>query len=208
MKFYKYLLNSALLLLFLLCIPKTYCQLLSDGELAQRHLYTSLEEALKEPEKVYRLELVRAKKLDTLPDAVFKLKNLQVLTIKSSQLLQLNGRISEFSNLQYLNLDHNRIVMLPNTLGDLKHLKTLIISRNYIEMLPDSIGKLTTLRLLNAWGNDLYVLPESISLLYNTLQELDLRQINFRRNELETIEHQLPKTKVLYTDLCDCERKK
>ncbi|MDR2979105.1 MAG: hypothetical protein LBV02_01485 [Bacteroidales bacterium] len=74
-----------------------------------------------------------------------------------------------------------------------------------IDVLPENIGLLTNLQELNAWGTYLYALPHSIMQLENSLQKIDLRQISFRRPEIETIENQLPKTEILYTNICDCK---
>jgi len=180
-------------------------QLLSSEELARQKIFTSLEDALRAPDNVYRLTLKRLKKTDSLPETVFLLKNLQELTVTKSKLQTINKKIAQLIYLQYLNLDHNHLVKLPDELTCLVHLKKLIISRNMVYKLPEAIGKMTALTEIIAWGNDLYSLPESIVTLAKTLQILDLRQISFRKSEIEKIELQLPNTKILYTNLCDCQ---
>ena len=201
MKHYAFLIVNILLLSSL----KTNAQLLSSAELAQQKVFTSLEEALREPDKVFRLTLKRLKKTDSLPDEIFLLKNLQELTVISSKLQVINRDIEKLPYLQYLNLDHNRLVKLPDELTGLVHLKKLVICRNMIYKLPETIGNMTVLREIVAWGNDLYSLPESITALSETLKILDLRQIAFHKAEIEKIESQLPKTEILYTNLCDCQ---
>ena len=180
-------------------------QLLSKEELSQQKIFTSLEDALREPDKVYRLTLKRLKKIDSLPEEIFLLKNLQELFVINSKLQTINKNINQLFYLQYLNVDKNRLVKLPDELTDLVHLKNLVICRNMIYKLPENIGIMTNLQEIIAWGNDLYSLPESIIVLAESLQILDLRQISFRRSEIEKIESQLPKTKILYTNLCDCQ---
>ena len=178
---------------------------MSSEELTKQKIFTSLEEALREPDKVYRLTLKRLKKTDSLPEEIFLLKNLQELTVINSKLQTVNRNIAQFAYLQYLNLDHNRLVKLPDELTHLVHLNKLIICRNMLYKLPEAIGNMTSLREIIAWGNDLYSMPESIATLSETLQLLDLRQISFRKSEIEKIEMQLPNTKILYTNLCDCQ---
>ena len=204
MKWYIFLIANILLL----CLFNTQAQQLSNEELIQQKIFTSLEEALREPDKVYRLILKKLKKIDSLPDEIFLLKNLQELTVTKSKLQIINKNIDQLIFLQYLNVDHNRLVSLPDELTSLLHLKKLIISRNLIYKLPETIGNMTALREIVAWGNELYNLPESITMLAKTLQILDLRQINFRKSEIEKIEKQLPYTEILYTNLCDCHDKR
>lgn len=191
------------ILLFSLCLS-LHAQLLSPQELSQMPEYTSLDEALKNPESVYRLKLKGQKKWDSIPEKLFKLKNLQELTIIRSGVMKVNRNISQLQNLQYLDISRNRLVSLPNELTQLSELKTLIINRNMIETLPDSIGNLKKLEKIDAWDNRLYVFPKSISKLAETLKEVDLRQIPLREEELVDMEHLLPKTKIFYTSLCEC----
>lgn len=206
MKFFNFSLNSILFFVgaFILYFTAS-AQPLSQEELLNMPIYTSLESALKEPEKVYRLQLKGSFKMDSLPDAIFEFSNLQELTVKRCRLLILNSRIKQLQHLQYLNLDHNRLVSLPEELCLLPALKILVISRNMIHSLPENIGKMQVLTEIVAWENPLYVLPESITALSETLKIIDLRQIGFKRTEIEKIEKQLPKTNILYTNLCDCK---
>ena len=204
MKWYAFLIINILLLSSF----NTKAQLLSREELDRKKIFTSLQEALQEPDNVYRLSLKRLKKTDSLPDEIFLLKNLQELTVTKSKLQKINRNIAQLTNLQYLNLDHNRLVKLPDELTCLVHLKKLVISRNMIYKLPEATGNMTALLEIVAWGNELYRLPESITALSETLKKLDLRQISFRKHEIEKIESQLPKTKILYTNLCDCQNKR
>lgn len=171
-------------------------------------VYTSLERALQDTGKVYRLRLKSLPVKDSLPEQLFQLTELRELTVKGCRLCSVSKRIGELTKLQYLNLDRNKLVRLPESIGNLRDLKTLIISRNKIEMLPDAIGKIDSLTLIDAWNNPMYVLPDSISAISNTLKTLDLRQIPLRKAELEAMEKLLPKTKILFTDICECENRR
>lgn len=168
-------------------------------------VYTSLEEALVEPQNVYRLKLTKLAQRDSLPEELFQLTELRELTIKGCRLCIVNQKISLLTHLQYLNLDHNKLVRLPESIGMLQDLRTLVVSRNLLETFPDAIAKLKNLVTIDAWDNPLYVLPESISQLENTLQTLDLRQIPITKSEYEAMERLLPKTQILFTDICECE---
>ena len=168
-------------------------------------VYSSLEEALQEPQNVYRLKLTKLAQRDSLPEELFKLTELRELTIKGCRLCIVNQKINLLTHLQYLNLDHNKLVRLPESIGMLQDLRTLVVSRNLLETFPDAIAKLKNLVTIDAWDNPLYVLPESISQLASTLQTLDLRQIPITKSEYEAMERLLPKTQILFTDICECE---
>lgn len=170
--------------------------------------YTSLEEALQDPQHVYRLKLTKLEKRDSLPNELFTLTELRELTVKGCRLCVLNQDIHKLTKLQYLNLDKNKLVRLPETIGLLSELRFLSISRNLLETLPDSISKLNKLSTIDAWDNPLYILPESIHKLKNTLQVLDLRQIPLTKKEYEEMEKILPNTKILFTEICECENRR
>lgn len=171
-------------------------------------VYTSIEDALKATSPVYRLKITKLPKRDSLPEDLFQLTELRELTVKGCKLNVLNQRIRELKHLQHLNLEHNKLLRLPEEIGELTDLRTLIVNRNILETFPESIQKLHNLVYIDAWDNPLYVLPESISKLENTLRTLDLRQIPLTKWELEAMERLLPKTDILFTDICECENRR
>lgn len=177
-------------------------QHLSADSLKLQPVYTTLESALENPKQVYRLKLKI--KADSLPEELFALTNLQELTVSRCKLNVLNERIGELTNLEHLDVMGNHLVRLPESIGNLRKLKTLIICRNLIEYLPESISNLHVLTYIDAWENPLYTLPESISALKETLQTIDLRQIDLRDWELEKMEELLPSTDIKVTSTCDC----
>lgn len=166
--------------------------------------YKSLDDALKNPEQVYRLKLVNKHRMDSLPEKLFQLTNLRELTVKGCKLNVLNQRISDLKKLVYLNVSCNHLVRLPESIGDLPSIKALVISRNNIVELPNGIGNLNTLELIDAWDNPLYVLPDSISKLAETLKIMDLRQISIKNEEFEAMQKLLPKTNIMATSYCEC----
>lgn len=169
-------------------------------------VYKSIDEALMHADKAYRLKLVNKRRMDSLPDKIFQLKNLRELTVKGCKLLVLNQRICELDKLIYLNVGSNRLVRLPESIGEMKELKGLVISKNKIYELPESIGKMSKLEIVDAWDNPLYVLPASITQLSETLKIFDLRQVAIRQSELDQMEKLLPNTNILTTSFCDCTK--
>ncbi len=170
--------------------------------------YTSLDEALAEPQQVYRLKLSKLPVRDSLPETLFQLTELRELTVKGCRLCVLNRNICKLSRLELLNLDKNKLVRLPEAIGRLKRLRNLIVSRNLLETLPDSVAEMESLEYVDAWGNPLYVLPESVTALKHTLKVLDLRQIPLTKSEYEAMEVLLPYTEILFTDICECENRR
>lgn len=171
-------------------------------------VYTSLEEALQEPEKVYRLKLNKLSNRDSLPEELFQLTELRELTVKGCRLCIVNQNIAKLQRLQILNLDKNKLLRLPESIGALQDLRLLVVSRNILETFPDAISKLKCLTSIDAWDNPLYVLPESITALQKTLKTLDLRQIPLTKLEYEAMEALLPETEILFTDICECENRR
>ena len=78
----------------------TNAQRLSEAQLKEKPVFTSLEEALKNPDEVYRLKL--RYKGDSLPEEIFQLTRLQELHAQRCKLAVLNSRIGELQNLEYL----------------------------------------------------------------------------------------------------------
>src|SRR4051812_5836167 len=108
--------KAQVLLLVLCCFSGlAHAQLLDSLSLDTTTAFTSLEEALKQPENVIKLSL-RRKKLKVFPPEIFK-----------------------FPNLQYLDLSKNDIEELPSEIGNLKNLQTLIMSKNELTTVPAEI---------------------------------------------------------------------
>lgn len=208
MKYCKYLIISVFITFLCVCVFDLNAQKVRYGYSQDDDgtVYKSIDEALLHADKVYRLKLVNKRRMDSLPEKIFQLKNLRELTVKGCKLQVLNRRISELDKLIYLNVSCNRLVRLPESIGDMTELKGLVISRNKIYELPESIGKMTKLEIIDAWDNPLYVLPASITNLAETLQIFDLRQVAIRESELDQMEKLLPKTNILTTSFCDCTK--
>jgi Leucine-rich repeat (LRR) protein len=183
--------------------PLAYYDSLDNGK-----TYTSLQEALKDPQNVYRLKLIKLDNRDSLPEELFSLTELRELTVKGCKLCVLNQNIDKLAKLESLNLDKNKLVRLPETIGNLQKLKFLCVSRNLMETFPESISKMTGLTYIDAWDNPLYILPESIKSLQKTLKTLDLRQIPLTKSEFKAMQELLPFTEILFTDICECENRR
>jgi len=201
---------TAIFLFVVICItsmaqksPVIYYDSTDNGK-----TYTSLEEALMEPQKVYRLKLTKLANRDSLPEELFTLTELRELTVKGCRLCVLNQNIDKLTKLESLDLDKNRLLRLPESIGNLKNLKFLCISRNLLETFPSSISKMNGLSYIDAWDNPLYILPKSIISLQNSLKTLDLRQIPLTKSEYQAMKELLPYTDILFTNICECENRR
>lgn len=116
-----------------------------------------------------------ANRLEHLPAALPRLKNLKYLSLQSNQLTSFSG--AGFTGLVWLNLESNQLEKLDH-LEAMPALSELNISNNRLTHLPGLAG-LRRLRELDASGNQLTKIgPELESL--TALQDLDLS-----RNQLE-----------------------
>lgn len=149
--------------------------LISASDLRQAKEYKSLEEALAEPDKVYKLNLAE-KKLTALPEGLFKLKHLQRLRLAFNRdMASLDPRIGQLKNLQYISLHSCGLTSLPKEIGSLPNLETLIAESNKLTAIPAEIGNLAKVKELKLSYNELTALPDEI---YNlgTLENLYLHR--------------------------------
>ena len=176
--------------------------LLDSASLLASPVYDNLEEALKNSDKVYRLDL-RKKKLKIFPKEILQLKKLQELNLSKNQLKELPGELGTLTNLQVLNVSGNKLQYLPDSIGELKNLKKFVGSRNSLIAIPKRIGDLHNLEVLDLWENDLSVFPEELSKL-KKLRWVDLRVILIDDNVQERIRQLLPNTKIFFSPSCHC----
>ncbi len=155
--------------------------------------FTSLEEALKEPEKVlYELKL-DSKNLNEISPQIGLLINLKKLSLQNNNLTKLPSEIGELRSLESLSLLNNQIETLPPEIGNLSNLRYLVLNQNKIMYLPKEIGKLSNLYQILIINNKLYELPQEIGKL-KLLQSMDLSMNNINRlpqeiGNLENLKH-------------------
>ena len=190
------------ILFFILTPVFGHAQLLDSVQLETAYIYTSMEEALKEPYKVYRLHL-KKQKLDSVPAAIFTFPNLQELDLSKNKLSALPDNIGELGRLQVLNISGNNIEQLPHSIGDLKNLRKLYANKNKLTSLPARIGDLSNLRMMDLWSNEISYFPEDLSKL-KSLRKLDLRNILINDATQNKLREWLPNTKIFMDPDCKC----
>ena len=198
------ILNTSFLLILTLILCPVFSQdILSKAELEQKKEYRSLEEALKNPLEVYKLNLKR-KKLTTFPLGIYKLTNLHELSLRKNKLTDVPDGISALRKLVILNISKNKITSLPSDIGALKHLRKFAAGQNELETLPEEMGELENLVILDIWSNNLAGLPLSLANL-KKLKVIDMRVIQLNRERQKQIERLLPNVKIFFSSSCNCD---
>ena len=177
-------------------------QLLDSTKLAEAKLFTNLQEALKTPDEVYKLNLSK-KKLRELPAEIGKFTNLQELNLSKNNLKVLPDEIGNLKNLQVLDVASNKLVTFPSTIGKLTNLKQLKAGKNNITSLPPEIGKLDSLRYMDLWDNDLAEFPKEIRNL-EYLKIIDMRAIMLNSEQQQAMQDLVPNTKINFDNSCHC----
>jgi Leucine-rich repeat (LRR) protein len=205
------LLKSSLSLLsFLFVIHLAIAQTAVDS-IAITKEYNSIEEALKNPEKVYRLNL--SNQNVTIPkDAWAKFTNLEILSIKNDHLKELPQEIGLLKNLKSLDLSGNDFTTLPKSFSNLTNLQELYLNddKNFeldkniavlkpltrlvslhleydsLDRLPKKFHQLSHLESLYLNNNNFLEVPVEIKGLRN------LKYIDFHDNKVKIQNHNLP----------------
>ncbi|OFY85022.1 MAG: hypothetical protein A3F72_04550 [Bacteroidetes bacterium RIFCSPLOWO2_12_FULL_35_15] len=198
--------SSIVLLLIVLSFQKITAQnqLLDSLTLDTLTAYTNLQEALKNPELVIKLEL-RKKKLKEFPMEIFKFPNLQYLDLSKNDIKEIPAEIGQLKNLQYFAISKNGLESLPPQIGELTNLYFLNANQNDLSTLPPQIGKLVKLKKLDLWSNNIDKYPSEIKNL-TSLRILDLRVILIPDEEQDRVQNLLPHTKIYFSPYCKCQQ--
>ncbi|MGZ3420794.1 MAG: leucine-rich repeat domain-containing protein [Polyangiales bacterium] len=139
----------------------------------------ALTKALRARSKVTALDLKNLG-LATLPEELFRLKDLWQLSLAGNRLQTLPDQIAELRKLGHLDLSGNELAELPEAIGALSSLTWLGVSQNRLRALPAAIGKLRALKYLFAEGNQIASLPDMKRMTA-------LREVVLRDNRLRSI---------------------
>lgn len=138
-------------------------QLLSDTQLSQERIYTSIEVAMQNPERVYMLHLKYVEETIN-PNDLLVFKNLQGLDISTKiDLDTFPGVLKDLQNLQWVTVANNSFKVVSSDFLELPHLKALSLYSNEIAYLPEIEEKNTTLTSLSLHSNKIERIPASIS---------------------------------------------
>ncbi len=174
--------------------------------------YTNLQEALKKPKEVYKLDLsgkyqVRKSTLEDaktifieledlnidirlslteLPSGVGNLTELRELDVNTNLLGKLPNEIGRLRKIQILSLSYNELKRIPYSIGNLTKLEQLRLDNNKLIQLPTEIRMLVNLKLLDLYNNKLNNIPSGIGKLIQ-LEELDLRKNHLTHLPIEIV---------------------
>jgi Leucine-rich repeat (LRR) protein len=192
-----------LVVLLTFSLKFTEAQILDSLVLDSVFAYTSIAEAMINPDKVIKLELDK-KHLKVFPMEIFKMKNLQYLDVSKNGLKEIPDSLNYLLNLQYFNASNNKIETIPNSITKLQNLRWLIINRNEISSVAFGIGTLEKLEYLDMWSNNLSYFSESLRQLKN-IKTVDLRNI-LLNEEMQNKIHDLMPSATIYMDkACNCK---
>jgi len=177
-------------------------QLLPQTTLDSVKTFHSLESALKDPEHVYRLDLSH-KKLKEVPATISALKNLNALDLGQNRLKELPEWLGDLQYMQEFRAPKNKFGAMPAIICQWKHLKRLDLHQNEITALLACMGELKDLTSIDLWSNDLEEFPDELSGM-TALKFMDLRVIQFDQTEMDKIEQLLPRTKIFFSQPCNC----
>jgi Leucine-rich repeat (LRR) protein len=189
-------------LLSLLICSVLHAQLLSQTELDSTQEFYSLASALKNPDKVFRLQLSK-KKLKTVPEEIRQFKNLNALDLGRNKLKELPAWMGELKYMQEFHAPKNKLREMPAVVCKWKHLKRLDLHQNEITGLIGCMGGLKELTSLDLWSNELEDFPDGVSGM-KALKFMDLRVIQFDQTEMERIAELFPRTKIFFSQPCNC----
>lgn len=175
-----YKMKKIVILVITLCIS---LHSFGQANLFQNKEYNNLEEALKNPEMVYKLNLSNQNLKLTEVDWS-KFVNMEYLNLKNDHLKEIPSGITTLKSLKVIDLSGNDFSRLPTEFSNLIQLEEVILNDEKNMDLPKTLNilaKLPNLKSLHLENDRLKVLPEEI-LDFKNLEKLYLNQ-----NKLKTI---------------------
>ncbi|XP_035685430.1 malignant fibrous histiocytoma-amplified sequence 1 homolog [Branchiostoma floridae] len=128
--------------------------------------------------------------LASLPSAVFRLQEVQILNLSWNKLTHLGAGICALRQLQVLYVEHNQLSSLPAELADCPDLAELHAGWNSLSCLPAKFRRTTSLKVLSLYSNDFRSLPDSVPLMTN------LEYADFEHNSLKGLPMSMSRSKV------------
>jgi len=124
---------------------------------------------------------LKTNSIRSLPDDLFKLPNLEELSLMANYIETIPPSVSGLMKLKALHLSGNKIKTLPDELFKLPNLEELWLNGNEIEVIPSSISGLTKLKQLYIYLNKIKILTDDLFKLSN------LEELNISNNQIEAI---------------------
>lgn len=153
--------------------------------------FTTISEALKNPEKVYRLNLSN-QDIKLANEDWSKFVNLEYIKLNNDHLIEIPSGITTIKSLKSIDLSGNDFKKLPESFSNLTNLEEVFLNDEKNIDLPKTLeilAKLPKLKSLHLENDNLSSLPSEILLLKN-LEFLYLNQNKFKEiPRLEPLNH-------------------
>ncbi|MCI0709878.1 MAG: hypothetical protein L0154_06915 [Chloroflexi bacterium] len=120
--------------------------------------------------------------LDTIPEEVADLTQLQVLNVSQNRLVEIPDFVGQLTNLREFAAPMNQIAEFPVVICELPEIQVIELSLNKISDLPPLIGRAYSLRHLGMAMNKLQALPVELADILGSL-----RSLNVSANQLTAI---------------------
>jgi len=173
--------------------------------LAQDYVkYTSLEDALADPESVEYLKL-RRNGYDEWPAELASFPNLKVLDLAHNKLKAIPYGLSYAEKLEELILTGNELDSLQSSIAQFTGLRKLLVGNNYIYHVSAQIEQLEQLEFFEIWSNETHYLPKEVGNL-QALKEVDMRGIQISERHQDNIRSLFDESVTVKLSLsCNCD---
>lgn len=192
--------HLAIILLLLLPLGMR-AQVLSEAQLDTATVFRSINEALKNPDEVYVLQL--KVKRGEIPPEIYQLSNLHVLELKRGKITALPNDFSRLDNLVKLDLTRNELNHFPPVLFNMPQLRELRIGKNKITRVPEEITAMKKLEILDLWSNPVPRLPLAIAKM-KSLEVVDMRMIEISQEDQDYLKELMPDVQFYFSVPCNC----
>ncbi len=195
--------GTIILLLLISCV--SFNSLSAQYDVNENKWFTDLEDALSEPDRVYKLDL-SGQDLDKIPSELELFPNLDGLKLMNNHISEIGAELSENTRLEYLDLTGNQLQEIDFSVlsNSALNLTRLILRENLLENIDASINKLKFLSYLDLGGNFIETIDNEVNLRYlkylgldnNSLAEVPavisnskkLKSLNLNANSIEIFE--------------------
>lgn len=192
-----------LLFLFILITTgnSSFSQLIDYELLDTAQVFESLEEALENPLKVYRLDLTK-NKLKSFPEEILQFVNLNELILDKNRIDSIPPTISKLKNLQHISFFRNGISDIT-FITSLPNLVRIDFTSNYISTIPEEIWKLKKIKIIILQLNLITKIPDSFGDIEG-LEELNLLDLDLNIEQQDRLINLFPTITIKLSEPCYC----
>lgn len=140
------------------------------------------------------IDSVKRIRLNYFHNNITKIKNLESLSLRYSDISNLPSSIENLTKLKKIDMVYNELTQIPNSLCTISSLETIDFSNNQIKELPINFRKLSNLKNLSLFKNNLTTLPDGFG------EFPKLKSLNLGANQLNELPENfgnMPKLKTL-----------